>query len=675
MKYRYLFLFYLFIVVLAFAGNRVSAQNPITIDRLGSAANQGRNLTGSRGDSSFRRRDDLADSITIYYRFFDSSRTRFLDSTINNFFSRYPVPLTYTDLGNAGTAARSLIFNPQLNPGWNHGFHAFDPYRFTISNTPFYQTTRPYTELGYLLGTTSEQMVNILHTQNVRPDFNIAFQYRFLNSPGSYKNQNTSHNNVRISAHYQSRNKRYNAYAIYYTNKLLSSENGGIKYDSLLSDPRFSDRFVIDTRLGGDSRTGRNFFNTNVLTGNLYNETTLLYRQQYDLGQKDSLVVNDSTTYRLFYPRLRFQHTLSYSKHKFQFRDFSNYSNKDNDYRQYFGYQPLTDSISFVDQWSNVVNDFSLISFPEKNNLNQFLKLGATLQNLNGSFASYTKNYYNVVLNGEYRNRTRNQKWNIEALGQFYALGEWAGNYSAQLHLQRLLSQRLGSLEVGFRNVNRAPSFVFNNESSFPVVAGSLNNENITRLHGSLQNAFYNFSVGGEYYLVSNYAYFDGYFSARQEGTIFNLLHLYGNKRFKLSRRWSLLSELHLQQTTPGAPVNVPLLLSINRLTYEGNFYRNLFLATGLEVRYHTPYKADGYSPFIGQFFLQNDFTLHNRPDIHAFLNFRVKTFKAFIRAENINSLRLSTGNVGFTQENMALEHYPMRSFWFRLGIWWTFIN
>ncbi|HEX8356281.1 MAG TPA: putative porin, partial [Segetibacter sp.] len=162
---------------------------------------------------------------------------------------------------------------------------------------------------------------------------------------------------------------------------------------------------------------------------------------------------------------------------------------------------------------------------------------------------------------------------------------------------------------------------------------------------------------------------------ARQEGTLFNVLHLSAKKRFKLSRHLNLYSEVHLQQTTGNPPVNLPLFFTSNRLSFEGFYYKNMLYAIGVEVRYHTPYKADDYSPFLGQFFYQNNYTISNRPEVNAFFNFRIKTFKAFIRAENINTIGTNTGSPGFNKNNLSARHYPQQGFWFRLGIWWTFIN
>ncbi|HEX8332261.1 MAG TPA: putative porin [Segetibacter sp.] len=649
--------------------NSTNAGTQVQTDR------NGRVVGATQGSDSLRRRDNTSDSITIYYRYFDSSRNRNLDSAIGNFYNRFPLPAHYVHLGNFGTAARSMMFEPNLKPGWDAGFHGYDIYRFKIENTKFYQTTRPFTELGYMLGSQSEQMVNIIHTQNIKPNFNMAFQYRFINSPGEFRSQNSSHNSFKINGAYQSNNKRYTVYGILLANKLRASEHGGIVNDSALVKEGFNARFDIPTRLGSEASQGRNFFNTTITTGNLYDETVFLLRQQYDLGQKDSIVVNDSTTVKLFYPRVRLQHTFTYTKNRFSFQDLAQYPQKRVQYQQYFRFPITSDTVLFKDLWRDFTNDFSIISFPVKNNPNQFLKVGAAIQNIQGNYDRRTANLYNVILNGEYRNRTRNQKWDLEAAGRFYAAGNNAADYSAQVLLRRFVSKKLGSLEVAFQNVNRTPSFIFSGNTSFPVTAlPGLKKENTTRFSGRIDNPDLNLSLAGEYNLISNYTFFTDFFKPQQEATLFNLLHLSAEKKFKLRGRWNLYSEIHLQQTSANAPVNVPFIYTQNRLAFEANLYKNLFLATGVEVRYSTPYKAANYSPFIGQFFLQDTLSIGNRPEINAFFNFRIKSFKAFIRAENLNTLDFSNG-FKFTRNNFAAPHYPTNGFSFRLGIWWTFVN
>ena len=160
---------------------------------------------GAAGKDSLKRRDNLEDSITIRYRFLDTSRLMMLDSTVVDFRARFPIPMDYLNLSNLGSAARPYYFNPRLVSGWDPGFHAFDTYKYNIDKLRFFQTTRPYSELGYMLGSRAEQNIHVLHTQNIKPNWNFAFQYGLINAPGFYKNQNSNHNRYAFNSFYHSK--------------------------------------------------------------------------------------------------------------------------------------------------------------------------------------------------------------------------------------------------------------------------------------------------------------------------------------------------------------------------------------------------------------------------------------------------------------------------------------
>lgn len=637
--------------------------------------NQGRPIKKAKGNDSLQHRDRFADSITIFYRYFDSTRNRIIDSSINDFTTRTPLPYYYHTLGNYGTAAQSFLFNPLMKPGFDAGFHQYDIYAFTAENTKFYQTTRPYTELAYALGSKAEQLVNFTHTQNRKSNFNFSFEYRFINAPGSLKTQNASHNNLRITAHYQTLNKKYEYFFVYFSNKAASSENGGLRDVKKLDSLALNDPYELETRLGVAGAATRNPFNTTVNTGNIYKTTTFLFRHHFDLGKKDSLVT-DSITYKIFYPRFRIEHTVNLTNSSYEFIDKSADSIL---YRNYFNVQfPRKNVyIDLKDEWQSLTNEFSLLSFPDKNNQSQFLKAGIALQNLKGTFDSATtRKYYNLYATGEYRNRTRNQVWDVEANGQLYLNGRNAGDYAAFISMKRLLGKKLGYLDIGFQNVNRSPSFLVTDTLSNFWIANrqGFSKENIIRLFANYENPRNGLKLGAEYFAVTNFMYFDSFFLARQEAALFNVLHLRLEKKIRLSRHWNWYTEVHIQQTTGQPPVNLPALLTRNRLAFEGNFYTNLFLSTGVELRYNTPYKADNYSPFIGQYFYQNNQSISNRPDISAFLHFRIKSFKGFVRLENLNTLNLKKG-FEFSKLNMVSGLYPNTGLWTRVGIWWNFVN
>lgn len=639
--------------------------------------------SGSTGNAdSLQHRTE--DSIQVRFYYYDSSRAQKFDSSILDFTKRYPVPATSIYLGNTGTSTRSILFAPRMKAGWDPGFHAFDAYKWQLKDVRFFNTTRPYTELGYMLGSRAEQLISILHTQNLRPYWNASFQYRLINAPGNFRNQTANQNNYLLTSWYQSPSKRYTNYFIILSNKLQTGENGGIKNVQDLKDPIYEkDRYTIPTNIGGQPVYGTNFLSTNIYTGNKYTETNYLLRQQYDFGKKDSLVT-DSTVIPLFFPRLRLEHTFKYGKYSYIFEDLpvnaARQSNRpDSAYYQdkyNITLRPDSGSVFLKDQWKEISNDFSVYQFPDAKNLQQFIKLGMEVQLLKGQFKG-TQSLYNVMGHGEYRNKTKNQKWDMLASGQLYLNGYNAGDYHAYISLQRLINPKIGSLQVGFENMNRTPPFIYNAASRFylDTVVNFFNKENIVHFFGSVLQPKSGLQLSADYYLVTNYLYLTNFFRLQQQAAPFNVLRINALKTFKIGRHWRWHAEVYVQQNTGSVQLRMPALYTRNRFGYEGSLgFPNLSIAFGTEVRYYTPYKADNYSPVLGQFFYQDSVTINNKPQVDLYFHLRIRGFKAYIRGENLNTASFANG-FKFTNNNFAAPGYPTPGFILRFGIFWSFVN
>jgi hypothetical protein len=461
------------------------------------------------------------------------------------------------------------------------------------------------------------------------------------------------------------------------SNKLQSAESGGIKSDEdYLDNIVYKDRFNIPTNIGGDPQFGRDFFNTRIETGTKYTETVYLMRQQYDFGKKDSLI-SDSTIYYLFYPRVRFEHTFSLEKNKYLFQDYVGDSiyYKDN-YDTALRYP--VDTFELREYWSVINNDFSIYQFPDIKNQQQFIKLGLLIQNIKGKLSRSTERYYNLAAHAEYRNKTRNQKWDVFLEGKLYLTGNNFSDYEATAALRRFVSKKLGSIQLGFQNVNRTPSYFYNRRSSFYLLKSEVDfkKENITHLSASIIQPANKLRLTGHYYLLTNFTYITDYYKLSQESSLFNVLQIALEKSFKIGKKFALHSEVYFQQVIGSGPVNLPLIFTRNRFAYEGpTAFKNLNISTGIEIKYHTPYKADAYSPALGQFYFQDSITIKNQvPEIAAYLHFRIRPMKFFIRAENLNTLR-KLGNFNFTNNIVETPGYPMPGLQLRLGVYWSFVN
>ncbi|MDQ6756406.1 MAG: putative porin [Bacteroidota bacterium] len=652
-------------------------------DRIGNPQSQPSKPPTGDTTIGFKHRDDLADSITISYKYLDSIRINHLDSALNDFNRFFSVPAHWVTIGNNGSPAFPVLFTPSLKAGWDAGFHAYDVYRFTLERTKFYKTTRPFTQLTYLLASAKEQFISVLHTQNIKPSWNFGFEYRLISAPGIFQSQNAGHNNYRLFSNYQGKKKRYAVYFVLNGNKISASENGGIRKNEYLDSANYNTRFTIPVNLGGDAANALNVFSTKISTGNIYKDFTFFLRQSYDVGKKDSIQINDSTKEYLFYPKLRFQHTITYNTYTFSFKDtLSNLLSTKSDSAVFKRWYDTSINIRFGlnflvrDRWKILTNDFSIRQFPETKNPAQFIEAGLRIENVKGFFTNNLTSFYNVVLHGQYQNKTRNKKWDALLNGEFYASGKYAGDYSANASLTRFLNPEFGDVRVEFKNVNRSPSYIFNDESSFNFKRQGLSKkENITLISAATENP--KFILWVRNISLTNYAYFKNFYQRDQYSSLINITQIQAYKKFHfklLRNKLNLYSDVIVQQSAANSPIKIPLFYTRQRLAFEGLFFKNLNLSTGFDINYNTPYKANNYSPVMGQFMPQDTTTISNLPNVSYFFNFRIKSFIGLVKLENLNTVNFGNG-LTFTNNNFAAPHYPTPGLIFRVGVRWNFVN
>jgi hypothetical protein len=416
----------------------------------------------------------------------------------------------------------------------------------------------------------------------------------------------------------------------------------------------------------------RNPFNTNIATGSTYKEQSFVWKQTYDIGQKDSVVKDTVTTY-LFYPRLRFQNEIKYQTNQFTFADANPLALK---YEQYFNYtSPVGDAMLFQDQWKRFTNEFSLVSFPEKTNPNQFLQIGLGYQSLIFKDSMQTWSNYDMYGFSVYKNKTKNLRWDIQASGKLFLNGYHAGDYEAQFSLSSLINKNGDQLALWVQNSNRTPSFNRLGITAFPISKlSTIDKENIIELGAMWNQKSPGLTASFQYKLIQNFQYFGSGYQPMVYDKVLSYVKGTVSNQMKLSRHWNWYNELTLQVVDPNAPLHLPVIFTRQRLAYEGNFFKNLFLSTGLELIYHSSFQPDGYMPLSGQFYLQDQFTADNRPIANAFLNFRIKRFKGFVRMEQLNTL-LATSNQLGTRYQFTAPNYLGTGTWLRVGIWWNFIN
>lgn len=654
-----------------FAGAQIMRRLPQMGNSAGQqgGGDQGQGAGQSSSDSLIIPKKRPVIKITIHYRYLNDVEDRGLDSSINDFTHYLPLPATYLYLGNLGTPAESQVFSPRMTPGFDAGFHVFDAYRLTLDSTRFFQTTKPYTLLRYMIGSKQEQLIDVFHTQNPRKNLNFGFRYRKINDPGFFQNENTDLNSFNIFAHYNTKNERYHAYLSFVANKMHAGENGGIKNDASLEDPNYADRRTIPVNLGGTNPFSVGFFTAPVATKSDLTESDWLFRQHYDWGEGDTIKINDTTYNYEFHPSFRIEHTLTLTHQEADFTDTlpgtaSLY------YFDHYGIDSLWLSKMQASQaWKTVSNDLSLVKFPSLKNEGHFLKAGATFQSSAGTFLYNAIRFSDLLGHFEYHNLTRNLKWDLDAQGQLYLAGNHFGDYLMTASLSRYLNEKLGDITLSFTNLNQTPSFVYRffQSSRFLSTNNDLKKTNISVLSFKADNQHLKYHLTANYYILTNYTYFKDFAHSAQYATVFNFWQILLEKQFTAGHfNWYL--DLALQQASGGAPLHVPHIWTRDRFTYENTLFKNLILCTGLEGRYNTAYYADDYSPVLQQFVSQDQVKLSNTlPDATVFVDFRIKAFVAYIRAENLNTL--------LKPNTILVPHYPYPGFNIRVGFQWSFVD
>lgn len=630
---------------------------------------------------------------TISYELLHSEARRLPDTGLHTFQRRPFVQPWSRDLGNPGSPVYNLQFTPDDRVGPSLGYHIFDTYRFQLDSIRFYNTTRPYSDFRYTLGSKLEQAAGIMHTQNIKPNWNFMLEYRKVNAPGFYKIQRNNHDNAVLSTNYKSLNKRYALYAGLVYNKEQHDENGGIVNDSDLNNTSYADRKTLNTAFQNTA-----YSTTRSSITNVQRDFGFVLKHAYTWGPIDTTYNADSTEFKaVLHPRFSISHKLEISTEKHTYKDLAPDSAR---YTPLFNYPFAAgagyyvrggDSVYMQQKWFWVDNKLMLNGFIGKGaNLvgfsagagNRYDEFGISpAYGINLDRSKYISNYIAGDIKKE---ALKEGQWQYDAHALFYLTGNYAGNFNFNASIGKYISPIRSGFQAGFRQVlGTAPYAYKQYENVYAQTSYSLKDESITSLFALLNVSKFNFQVGLRNYVLSNYIYLDSARTPKQTATVFSVNQVWLRKMFRLGHFY-IDNELIYQQTSAGTPVNVPELMGRHQFSYEGALFKKaLTVATGAEVRYNTAYHPAGYDAQLNRFYYQQQVYINNTPELSVFLNFSVKHFRAFIMVDQLNQL-FARNTILFAgvpvynfynngQYNMPV--YAAQSTMLRLGFSWILIN
>ena len=574
------------------------------------------------------------------------------------------------NLGNLGSAAQPILWQPTAGAvGPSLGYHVFDAYRYDADSALYYNTTRPYSQFQYRMGFRLEQWVELLHTQNISPRWNFAARYRKITSPGAFRTQRTNHDNASLSTNYASESKRYQLFGVVTFNQEQQDENGGILSDTLLSDPSFSDRQTIDVAINSKDYSIRRSPVYNTMR-----DATVQLRHRYVFGPRDTLYSADSTSFDTrITPRFAISHRMTYGASRHEYNDLRPESDSLR-YRALFN-RPFTrgDSVFMQQRQRYFDQSAQLEGFLGKPGRQWEAAAGAGLRYdvFENRTSLQTEDFpqWNPYLTGSVsRDSLGRGNWQLLANAQAYLLGPSAGSSVLEIKATGALFQGL-DVTLGFRQqLGTAPFSWQRYQNDYYVQTHDFGKESSTLLTGGVVLPRYGIALSVRNWIVGNYMYLSAGGQLSQSAGLFQVTQGVVEKTFRKGIFVSA-NELWLQQLTGGGPVHLPLLQSRHTLGIETRILKNaVAIATGLEVRYHTSYQADGYSPLFNRFFYQSAQTISNIPQAGAYFNFKVKRLRATLSLDQLQQL--------IKKENVIqYPNYPMQSFTLRFGFVWTLIN
>lgn len=562
-------------------------------------------------------------------------------------------------LGNLGSPYKSNIYMDRIG---NEDFHFFNNYRAYMQKPEdivFFNTTTPYTSLYYETGGPkgrSENLLRVLQTQNITPDWNFGISYNLISSDGQYQNQKTKLYDFTLFSSYVK--ERYSLNFVVNQNSISNEENGGVDDITKILDGDDTAE-NIQVKLNNDAKSKLSNFN-------------LFMKHSYGIGEEKELITDEDTTYT--YP-VNLVYNFNYELDSRRFKETLGST-------EFYGTNFYDDTKTFDKvEYSNLRNTFQIV-FNE--NDNKWIRLGARF----GIVSEFGK--YNARdKENEYIFRQKDTKiHNNEILASFYSMSgpslNWkaTGNYVFEgyrqndFNLNYELTKWIGVKDTILNGISvkgnlssKRPNFIlenyYGNHQQWNL---NLDKSTVLELEIEYFNEKRGLKIGGQFNQIDKYTYFGLNATPEQANSGITVLTGYLEKTFKLGN-------FYLRQKLVGQNTSNKNILPLPTFSiYSNNYYKNTFfdgalgLQIGFGVYYNTAFYTPDYMPSIGQFYLQKDKELGDYPKLDVYVNLRIKRTRIFFMYEHLNA-SMGSRNY-FTSPN-----YPLNPAMFKYGLIWTFYN
>lgn len=176
---------------------------------------------------------ELIDTFGVYTFFVDNpnEETPFSDTLLQHFQQYDPTRVRdfeYAHLGNPGSPARPLFFQPSFRKGYDIGLHQFDLYHIDKKNTPYYRLENPFTRAAYSQNTKDNLSFKGEYSRNFADGINVSILALRTNHLGQFRNQRAKNTAFVNNWWYHDKKGKYDGFFAITSNSNLHEDNGGI---------------------------------------------------------------------------------------------------------------------------------------------------------------------------------------------------------------------------------------------------------------------------------------------------------------------------------------------------------------------------------------------------------------------------------------------------------------
>ena len=536
----------------------------------------------------------------------------------------------YQDLGNIGTALRSVFFQPNTSIGAQSGYNAYKDYRIEPDDIKYFDTKSPYANLDVIFGGNRRSTVDVGFSRSDSTIWNVGFNFRRLTSDKQVGNEVGTGDNHALSTAYNiytrwRPSEKYQLLANISRIKHTVSETGGVRP---LASGSIDDLFNQDSAF---------LWLNDAATQEIHINYHLYH--QYKIGNGLQLY----HAFDLTNQTVSFNYNLGSNESEF----FDAFLINDAETSDETAFNSIMNEGGVKGSVGTLFYNFYVKARQYRYNPKYLAAQGYNTEIYLGSYLRYDYKNNQLKFEGEY------------LLAKDYKVKASFENQFIQASYQRVRRQPSRLSEEYFGN-----HYEWHNNfdpTNADEIRGMITWDRDTyfiRPYLSLTN-------------VSKYIYFNQSKQPQQADGSVQMLTPGANLGITLFKNLHLEADWAYTAVTGDEDqlFRIPELFGNGKIYYANFLFKRALQAEiGLDLHYQSAYKANAYDPIIQQFYVQDTFTVPEYWTSDIFINFKVGRVRIFAKLVFANQALTSGGY--FTS-----PYYIGQPSVFDWGINWQFFD